>query len=365
MIDMLRTGHTGPDAPRGRQEGRRGSRRRARASRRRRILIGVAGALAVLLGATMITVVMLNKGLQDQVGRIDGVFDGIDERERPKLVTGTGTNFLLVGSDTRSDAPTTGRDAAPLDGGNGRSDVLMLAHLSEDENHASVISIPRDSWVDVPGHGKDKINHAYNYGGPTMAIRTVEQLTGVRIDHFAVIDFAGFRRVVDAIGGVTVPVAHATCDGGICFAKGLNHLDGTEALAYVRQRHNLKEGDFDRARRQQNLMRAIMKKAHDNNTKNNPVKLYQFMDAVTRYVSVDTGLSNSELNSLTTTMLGLKARETGFLLAPVLRVGQEGKLSVVHLDTGRCAELWDAIRTDQMPAYLEKHPTERLAQVPR
>ena len=123
----------------------------------------------------------------------------------------------------------------------------MIARLNPDRTVAAVASIPRDSWVDIPGHGHDKINAAYSFGGPSLLVATVENLTQIRIDHFAVIDFAGFRSMVDAVGGIDVGIDAPTSSDGVAFHQGVNHLDGRAALAYVRQRYGLIGGDFDRA----------------------------------------------------------------------------------------------------------------------
>lgn len=150
--------------------------------------------------------------------------------------------FLLVGTDSRSAASTTGEDATgpSFVPGAQRSDVVMLAQVSADRQSARVVSIPRDSWVEIPGRGRGKVNAAYSWGGAALLVATVEKLTGVRVDHFAVIDFAGFRSVVDAVGGVDVGVAARTASAGVTSQAGVNHLDGDAALVYVRQRHELR-----------------------------------------------------------------------------------------------------------------------------
>src|SRR5919199_180245 len=137
-------------------------------------------------------------------------------RPGPAAPTGGGggtaapITFLLVGSDTRA-------DVAPGELPDARSDAIMIARFAGDREHAQVISIPRDSWVDIPGHGMDKINAAYALGGPTLLIQTVEQLTGVRIDHYAAIDFAGLTQVTDDLGGVDVTVPKTTSNGPYTF----------------------------------------------------------------------------------------------------------------------------------------------------
>src|SRR6185437_9099672 len=150
-------------------------------------------------------------------------------------------------SDSHVTAPTTGKSAkvdTGMKAGQGRTDAIMLLHIAGDRRSATVVSIPRDSWVDIPGQGKKKINAAYAIGGPALLVRTIEQLTQIRIDHFAIIDFYGFKSIINAIGGVDVNVARTTTDVfHDTLHKGVNHLNGQQALNYVRERHNLPGGD--------------------------------------------------------------------------------------------------------------------------
>src|SRR3712207_5857663 len=130
----------------------------------------------------------------------------------------------------------------------------MVARFSADRQHAQLISVPRDSWVDIPGHGMDKVNAAYAYGGPTLLIQTIEQLTDVRIDHYVAIDFQGLIQVTDDLGGVDFVVAETTSNGPYTFPAGVNHLDGDQARWYLGQRYGLPGGDFDRVRQQQQYL---------------------------------------------------------------------------------------------------------------
>jgi len=154
------------------------------------------------------------------VDRIGDVFAGVPDRPAPSTSpTGTPVTFLFVGSDTRGH-PASGTDP------DGRSDAIMIARLSGDRRHAQVISVPRDSWVPIPGHGTSKINASYAWGGPSLLIQTVEQLTGIRIDHYVAIDFDGIAQVTDTLGGVDVQVAETTTNGPYTFTAGVNHITG-------------------------------------------------------------------------------------------------------------------------------------------
>jgi LCP family protein required for cell wall assembly len=294
---------------------------------------------------------------------VPDVFVGLDESARP--VEQAPLNFLLVGTDSRADAPTTGTDApVGVDAGSQRSDVLMLMQLAPDGDSASVVSIPRDSWVDIPGHGRNKVNAAYAFGGASLLTQTVEQLTGVRVDHFAVIDFAGFEAMVDAVGGIDVQVAEATSNIGVEFRAGLNHLDGAQALAYVRQRYDLPGGDLDRARRQQNALRALLSQAASSGSLSDPIGLVRLVDATSRSVSVDDTLSNGGLRDIAFGAAGLRRSGVTFLSAPVAGLGREGEQSVVYLDDARAGELWTALQSGDTTAYADAHPDDLLGDTP-
>lgn len=187
----------------------------------------------------------------------------------------------------------------------------------------------------------------------------------MRVDHFAVVDFAGFRDMVDAIGGVDVEIAQATSNAGVEFRAGPNHLDGVGALAYVRQRYELPDGDLDRARRQLNVLRAILTETVSTATLTDPLAIYDLLDATSRSVSVDDGLSNGGLRSLAFELRDLRPGQVTFVSAPVRGLGREGAQSVVYLDAARSTALWSALREDTVDGYLRRNPSAALDAVPR
>ena len=235
--------------------------------------------------------------------------------------------------------------------------------LAPDGEHASVVSIPRDSWVDIPGRGMNKINAAYAFGGAPLLIRTVEKLTGVRVDHFGVVDFAGFTSLVDSVGGIDVKVAQATSNAGVDFRAGENHLDGAQALAYVRQRYGLPNGDIDRAARQQNAIKALLATVQEKAT-TDLTALYAFATSVGDAVSVDDSLSNTGLVQLALENRNLRGSGVAFVTAPVAGLGREGEQSVVYLDERRSAQLWGAVRNGSVAQYADLNPTEALSATP-
>ncbi len=197
----------------------------------------------------------------------------------------------------------------------------MLVQVADGGKHASVVSIPRDSWVPIPGRGMDKINAAYAFGGPTLLIQTVEALTEVRIDHFAAIDFEGFREITDALGGVTVNVSTQTESRGVTFHPGPNRLDGDSALIYVRQRYDLPGSDFDRVQRQQNFLRAVLNEVRDRNLLSSPSGSDRIIRAFTGAITVDDGLSNRDMVGLVRQLARLSSRDVQFLTVPVAGTG--------------------------------------------
>ncbi len=340
-------------------------RRRSRLRRTLLVMGIVVLVLAMVVGGGLW---YLTDRYAGNIARIPDVFDKLDPATRPDAPDrapgeeGVPLTFLLVGSDSRSPEATTGTNAT-ADAGSQRSDVIMLLQLSADRTQAFAVSFPRDSYVPVPGYGTTKINAAYSYGGPTLLIQTMEQLTDVRIDHFLAVDFVGFKAITDSLGGVDVRVAETTRAFGVTFTQGINHLDGDEALAYVRQRYQLPGGDLDRVQRQQSYLRAVMATVTRDNLLTDPGKLDDFLLAVTGSVSVDDELSDLDLVSLAISLRGLNPRNVAFLTIPVAGLGMEGSQSVVYLDEPGSQQLYDYIQQGTLQDHLGEF--ENLPAVPR
>jgi LCP family protein required for cell wall assembly len=241
----------------------------------------------------------------------------------------------------------------------------MIARFSADRQHAQLISIPRDSWVDIPGHGKNKINASYAFGGPTLLIQTVEQLTQVRIDHYVAIDFDGIIQVTDDLGGVDVYVAETTSNGPYTFPAGLNHLNGDQARWYLGQRYGLTGGDFDRVKRQQQYLRSMFGKLFSSDTFTNPSRLDSALLAVTSAVSIDDSLGNGDLLALAYSMRNVTPDNVDYFTAPVLGTGREGAASVVYLDNNTCERMWSYLRNDSLSQNAGEFAQQALPDVPR
>ena len=212
--------------------------------------------------------------------------------DRP--AAGRGTTWLLVGSDSRNGLSPQQQTELATGGetGNGRTDTIMLVHIPGfgSDVPTTLVSIPRDSYVPIPGQGHDKINAAFAAGGPQLLIQTVEQATGIRLDHYAEIGFGGFAAVVDAFGGVTVCPREPIDDplAGINLPAGCQRLDGRNALGYVRSRATPR-ADLDRMINQREFMAALLHRVASPGVWLNPFRWYSLRSSATAALTVDNG----------------------------------------------------------------------------
>ncbi|TYL50141.1 LytR family transcriptional regulator [Nocardioides sp. BGMRC 2183] len=318
------------------------------------------GMLACFLALAMVPIVgylYLEHRLSDNITQIPSVFEGLDHRPaRAPGPAGDAVNILIMGTDRRSEVPTTGTDAvaSPWVPGAQRSDTLMILHLDADREAATVVSIPRDTWVEIPGHGMNKINAAYSFGGATATVETVELLTNVRIDHLAIIDWSGFEALIDAVGGIDVVVPETVSDSarGITWRAGSHHLSGAEALDYVGQRYGLPNGDLDRVARQQVVLRTLMEHALHQEMLVNPRMLYDFLDTVTSHLAVDEEWSTRDMLRLGLSMHRFRSANLTYLTMPISGFGTEGAQSVVYADTPASRDLWSALAADTVADWV-------------
>lgn len=259
--------------------------------------------LAVLL-VFVVAVVAAGYWLDTSLHRIPAL---ADYPERPG--TGKGTTWLLVGSDSRQGLTpeqqaelTTGDDI-----GTGRTDTILLVHIPGigSSTPTTMLSIPRDSYVPIPGNGEDKINAAYTFGGAPLLAQTVEQATGIRLDHYAEIGFDGFAVMVDAVGGVTMCPTEPINDplAGIDLPAGCQKLDGRNALGYVRTRATPR-ADLDRMINQRQFMSALLHRATSPAVLLNPLRWYPMTDAAAGAITVDAGVHIWDLARLAWALRG-------------------------------------------------------------
>jgi LCP family protein required for cell wall assembly len=319
-------------------------------------VVALIGAFVLLVASGCAALIWERQSSYNgNIDRLPSVMPTGKNRPGPNA-TGT-ENWLLVGSDTRAEAGTTGEGGRVWRPGAQRSDTLMLLHLPADRSRAYIISFPRDSWVQIPGYGPQKINAAFSFGGPPLLIETVESLTGVRVDHFGAIDFNGFKSMTDALGGVTVNIDRGSYDSAnkVQWQAGRQKLDGEKALLFVRQRYGLPGGDFDRIKRQQAFLQALAQKAAENGTVTNPIKLNRFLSALTKSISVDDSVSAGKLRSMVLSMRGMRPGNVSFLTVPNAGPGWRGDQSVVVLDKAKSQALFQAVRQAEVARYVQRY----------
>lgn len=313
------------------------------------MLLGIVG----LVGFTGLACgLYFSQSLDKRIDRVDA-FDEITGGRPAKLVNGA-MNILIIGSDARADGEDPGVVGE-------RADSVMIAHLSRDHKKAQLVSIPRDTWVYVPSNGKGrggenaKINASHAWGGIPLTVKTVERFTGVKIDHVLKINFAGFRRMTDTLGGVDVTVNQTVTDprSKRTFRQGVNHLDGAAALDYVRQRYGLPRGDFDRVHRQQIFLRALLTKATDSGTLTNPGKLKSFLEATADSVTADRKFSIADT---AVQLRKMRAGDITFVTMPVAGTEKRSGQSVVMPDRQASNDLFRAVARDNVADWLKSNP---------
>ena len=360
----------GAPSPAGRRvRGRRKAERPKRHLLLRHPIILALTVILVLVGGTAAGYLWY---LNSQLGNIQRVDAGITEN--PAIdghEGGKPLNILLLGADNGGKQQQS--VAEDLSDGKWtpfahRSDTMMVVHIPADRKSVQVVSIPRDTWTAIKGYpytnGEAKINAAFAYGGPSLARSTVEKLTGVHIDHLAIIDWAGFKDLTSALGGVRVYIPQTFYDDSqrITWEKGWHDFAGTEALQYVRTRHGLQNGDFDRIKRQQNFIRATMGQLLSGGTLHNPIKLAKVVGVITKYLTVDDTWDNGEIKSLALSMRNIHKDDVDFLTAPFgsYDTSPDGQ-SIVRLAPKRTKALFDAVQDDDIQRYLHKYPKAELA----
>ena len=322
------------------------------------------GRIALLAGLAVLVIAIITgislygyaSNLDKDLKRTDA-FSTLTANRPGKAVEGA-TNILLVGSDSRD--PDAKEDQANA----WRADTLILMHVPEDGKSAQLISIPRDLWVTIPktnsaactDGSRAKINAAFAFGGIPRAVHTVECLSNVHIDHVMAIDFGGFREVTNALGGVDLYVDKTITSihkPHRVFKKGMMHMDGNQALDWVRQRYQFPRGDFDRQRHQQEFLKALMQKATTSGTITNPGKLNEFLKAITAAVTADQDFS---LTDAAVQFRDIRGDKMTFLTSPNKGSDTIAGQSVVVQDHDKADALYKAVADDKMQAWMSANP---------
>ena len=284
-----------------------------------------------------------------RIDRVDAAPAGQRPADQP------GKTFLLVGSDSR--AGLSKAEQRRLGTGNTagqRTDTIMLVYVPPGGKSA-LISVPRDSYVDIPGHGENKINAAFAFGGPELLVQTVEQNTRLRIDGYMEIGFGGFVNIIDALNGIRIclPNAINDRDSHIDLPKGCQTLSGTEALGYVRMRKADPRGDLGRVERQREMLAAVAKKAASPATVLNPVRYWNFCMATADAIKLGRDTSLTETLLLALAMKQISGGDGFTLTVPLSSTGA--------FTAAGSAVVWDPVKSKAMFSDIARGDTSRLA----
>lgn len=281
-------------------------------------------------------------------------------------------NILLLGADHGDVGQSVAED---LEDGEWTpfqhlSDTIIVLHVPADRKSAQLVSIPRDTWVHIDDYPADdqhgKINAAFSFGGPELAYTTVEQLTGLTIDHVAIIDWAGFRDLTTALGGVRIYIPETFYDSSqrITWEQGWQTLAGERALQYVRTRHDIPgttQDDFGRMARQQNFLRAVMGKMLSSSTTHNPLRFTKVLGSLSSYLTIDSSWDNDELRAFAWSLRNLHTEDVEFFTAPFGSYDTIGDQSVVRLDLPQLRLLTRSMGADDVQRYVDRYPDNQLA----
>ncbi|MEV5440225.1 LCP family protein [Streptomyces sp. NPDC052682] len=350
-VDSPRRSHRSPrrDAPR----------------RRRRTGRWILLSLVVLLAAGAGTGYWLYRGLDSNIKGVD--LDEAIGDDRPRKLPTSGQNILVLGSDSRAGANAalhTGKVAGA------RSDTALVMHIPEGRTRAVAVSIPRDTLVTRPDCAKADgtevasarrvmFNSIYSQVGPACVVKTVEKMSGIRMDHYMEIDFAGFKGLVDAIGGVTVTVDQDIHDpsSGLDLTAGTHQLDGTQSLAFVRTRHGVGDGsDLGRIGLQQQFMIALLSEIKKQDLLGSPTKAYRIADKLTAALTTDSELASlTKLAEFGRSLNGVDPSSMDTIMLPVAY--DKADPNRVVAAEPQASTLWKALRSDEeIPQSAKKSP---------
>ena len=338
-----------------------------RQSQRQRI-IALGSVIVVLIS----TVIWGGFGAAtSQIKRVD-VFK--NRTERPKVVARTAVTYLIVGSDTREGLTKAEIKALKVGStrvaAGKRSDTMLLVHISKSRDHATIISIPRDTFVRVPewtdSKGKihpasySKINATFGRGDAPLLVHTLESMTDLRIDHYIEVSFLGFKEMVDALGGVEICTKRKINDpkSHLVLPAGTHRLDGITALKYVRTRYFDGMGDLGRMQRQQQFIAAMIREASSAGVLLNPVKLLKFINAALGSVTTDPGLKQDDLITLAEQLRGISTKKVRTLTVPLSNENYwaKGVTASVLWDEELAPILWEKLRNDE-EVFVTPTPT--------
>lgn len=335
---------------------------------RRVALIVLSSAVVLMLVGVTAAVLYLNSlrgTYQEAVNVIPEAETFPEEAERPERPTRTTEdgeevedeqlNILLIGSDSGGGSGEF--ENVPWLPNAGRADTIMWMHIPHERDSVQLMSIMRDTWVPIPGHGEAKINASLSLGGSAATVATLEQLTGVRIDHVAAVDMIGFQNLVGAMGGVTVdvPVPFTSRDG-YSFHGGPQHLNPRESMSFVRERRAFDGGDYQRVANQQAFMRGVLSSVLTPSTLGNPATVHNMVSSFAPHMAVDSQLADADyVAELGWSMRDVRGSDIDMFTINNLGLGSAGSQSIVVPDYDAFAAAGEAMREGTFEEYAAQH----------
>lgn len=338
-----------PEAPVAKERKKRGPKTRA-------AIIAISVLLILVVGAAGVAYYYLNRVQQtfEENRNVIEELDDLDDETAYRTPEGT-INVLLLGSDSRGAAEADYR--SELDEEGERSDAMMLVHIPEDRSGIYVMSIMRDLWVDVPGHGPNRVNSALHEGGLELAVDTVEELLYTHIDHVVTIDFEGFADLTEALGGVYVDNPRAFMAGRhnpAFYPEGNIRLEGSNALRFVRERKSFLEGDYIRVENQQLVLRGIVERFLSGDTLTNPNRIIAVLEAILPYMEMDEGLDQDRIVSYALDMTSFRSNDVHMFTMPTgEHTVTAGGAQVIMPDEAMMEVLREHLHDEQMGDFMD------------
>jgi LCP family protein required for cell wall assembly len=316
----------------------------SRRARQRRALLVASAVMSALILLVSGGAWGLTSYINDHLGRLNAGVSGTPDSGP--------LNILVAGLDERSGLTPREQALLHVGGNQGEvdTDTLMLVHVAADHRSVQVVSLPRDSWVDIPGHGMNKINSALGLGGPQLMVQTVEQLTGLTINDYVEVNFLGFVKVIDALGGVNICLPYAVDDpySGLDMSAGEHHVNGITALEFARDRHSFPTSDLARIQDQQQLISSALIEGINSGLLVNPLRLERFLSSVSAAIKVDQGF---DVVRLADELRGISPHDVTFTTVPLSNTNYTtptGESAVLWNDSA-AATLFNELKTDQPP----------------
>lgn len=321
--------------------------------RGRRVIVAILILLLVLIVGVIAVIALYLNGLSRSYDENVTALPSAsafpsDDAQRPEQTDGT--TILLLGSDKRPEGGgELGREGA-------RADSIMLLHIPADGGEVYVMSVMRDTWVDIPGVGEAKINAAFQHGGMPLMVETLEGHFGTRIDEVMSVDFEGFEGLVDALGGVTVDVPQSfTTRDGYSFTQGPSEMDGETALRFVRERYTFADSDYSRVENQRAFIQALLDRFLDRETLTDPAKISDIVDTISPFLTVSEGLDSGFIRGLVPDMVGVSNDDIHMFTVPTNGIGTspDGQ-SIVLPDEAAMQEVGEAINDGTLDEHYQQ-----------